>query len=266
MTLLVGVLCEHGAVIASDRQASHGVMGNQTVGLPVTKVRILGTSTLFASSGPIGLSQQYAASIEPHAPRFGGGKYHGNFDLSLQKGLRQILNPALETAGLAAKFIGNAVNPDVLCQSLLAARFQDGLKLIEISPQAGFEVLSKDIPFVCQGSGKQNADPFLRYLWSVYFSDRPPSLQEAILVAYWTVKVAIDLKSPMVGFTPDVFVLDAPNPKAPDKFIGRQVNESQLLEHSGFIKSVEDAMRSVRDGIVNPPAAASTEPPTMPTT
>jgi 20S proteasome alpha/beta subunit len=65
VTLLVGVLCSAGAVIAADRQATHGAMGQMTVGQPVTKIRIIGGDTLFACSGHAGLGQQLAAIVDP---------------------------------------------------------------------------------------------------------------------------------------------------------------------------------------------------------
>jgi 20S proteasome alpha/beta subunit len=75
MTLLVGVLCSNGAVIAADRQAMHGAMGQMTVGQAVTKVRIIGSNTLFASSGHGGLGQQLSAIVEGKGLQFSAVSY-----------------------------------------------------------------------------------------------------------------------------------------------------------------------------------------------
>jgi 20S proteasome alpha/beta subunit len=69
MTLLVGIVCDGGAVIAADRQASHGVFGNITVGHQVSKINTIGGNTLFASSGPVGLSQQLANVVQGELPQ-----------------------------------------------------------------------------------------------------------------------------------------------------------------------------------------------------
>ncbi len=64
MTLLIGILCTDGAVIAADRQATHGNAGQPTIAQPVSKVTPIGGNILFAVSGHIGLGQQLTAEIE----------------------------------------------------------------------------------------------------------------------------------------------------------------------------------------------------------
>jgi hypothetical protein len=110
------------------------------------------------------------------------------------------------------------------------------------------------------GSGKSNADPFLRYVWSVFFDSREPNLNEAVLAAYWTVKVGIDLKSSGVGFDVDVFVLEAKDKAS----VTRLVQGEELAEASGFIKEAEDAWRDIRDRMRGA-AGEIIAPPTMST-
>src|SRR5882762_8776794 len=98
MTLLVGIVCDGGAVIAADRQASHGVFGNVTVGHQVSKINAIGSNTLFASSGPVGLSQQLAHIVQGELHQFKNRNY-GSVATLLQKKVREILDPALQTAG-----------------------------------------------------------------------------------------------------------------------------------------------------------------------
>ena len=149
----------------------------------------------------------------------------------------------------------------MLCSSLLATEFKDGLQLIEISAQGGFECLTPQLPYICQGSGKQNADPFLAFIWSVYFGSSRPNISEAVLAAYWTVKVAIDLKSSGVGFAPDVSVLE----KATDGpgYIARQLGPNDLNETNDFIAEAESALRSIRDRM-KPSGGDVSQPPTLP--
>jgi hypothetical protein len=52
MTLLVGIYCEDGIVIAADQQATLGTISRPTVGSSVTKIMpIKGSSALYAFSG-----------------------------------------------------------------------------------------------------------------------------------------------------------------------------------------------------------------------
>ena len=97
MTLLVGILCDGGCVIAADRQATHGAMGTQTVGQPTTKVSIIGGDTLFATSGKVGMGQQFEAIIQDKHKEFKTRKFR-SADKLIQEHLRKVIDPALETA------------------------------------------------------------------------------------------------------------------------------------------------------------------------
>src|ERR1019366_2435757 len=125
---------------------------------------------------------------------------------------------------------------DVLCGGMLAGKFTEGIQLIDISHQGLCEILTTDrVPFACNGSGKQNADPILRFLWNTYWEKQHPTLREAVLAAYWTIKIVIDLKTTGVGYGPDVFVLqksgrDGKHAKA------RQIAADELAEHDEFIQ------------------------------
>lgn len=65
MTLLVAILCDDGAVIAADKQTSHGTgLSGVTVGHSTTKIQALKHNVLIASSGHRGLGQQFASAVE----------------------------------------------------------------------------------------------------------------------------------------------------------------------------------------------------------
>jgi hypothetical protein len=82
-----------------------------------------------------------------------------------------------------------------------------------------------------------------------------------VLAAYWTVKVAINLKSSGVGFAPDVSVLE----KAPggSGYIARQLGPNDLNETNDFIAEAESALRSIRDRM-KPSGGDVSQPPTLP--
>lgn len=261
MTLLVGVLCSNGAVIAADRQATHGAMGQHTVGQSVTKVRVINGEGLYASSGHNGLGQQLGAIVESKQPEFKNQRYDA-YIVKLQDALRPLVNNALNTAGLAARVVGNAAAMgDSLCGGLLAAGFKDGLRLVEITPQVAVEYMTKDLPFISMGSGKMSADPFLGFLRKVFWPNELPTIQEGALAAYWTIRHAIDMKVFGVGFDVDVFTVE-PSAKT---FIARKLDDAELAEHVDFMKEAEQALRGVREAMTAPPAAEAPAetPPTL---
>lgn len=264
MTLLVGILCPEGVVIATDRQVTHGAMGQATIGQAGTKAAIIRKEesrrgeALYASAGAIGLGQQISAAIDHLDIKFHTQKCVAALE-HIQKATRGIIAPAMELAAKAVHVIGHpATQSDAVCGGLLAGRFSDGIKLVELNPQGGAEILTlESVPFICQGSGKNNADPFLRFLWDVYWSNKPPSLKEAVLAGYWTVKVVTQLRTPMVGCGVEVFTLRSDNNVAR----AEQIPASAFEEHDGFISAVEEAMRGVRDSMLGTSGVASPEPP-----
>jgi hypothetical protein len=154
-----------------------------------------------------------------------------------------------------------ATQQDAICGGLFATKFSDGIKLIELNAQGGCEILTLDsVPFICLGSGKANADPFLRFLWDIYWSKNPPSLKEAVLAGYWTIKVVTQLHTSGVGCGVEVFTLKHEGNFA----IAEKIADSALDERNEFIASVEEAMRGVRDVLLGKIADPSAPPPPVP--
>jgi 20S proteasome alpha/beta subunit len=261
VTLLVGVLCSNGAVPAADRQATHGAMGQQTVGQSVTKVQVIRGEALYATSGHKGLGQQLCSVVEGKQQEFKNQGYDRNI-VKLQEALRPIVDAGFQTARNAAGVIGNAAAAnDCICGGLLAAGFKDGLKLVEITPQLAVEYMTDDMPFISMGSGKASADLFLGFLQKVYWPTKLPTIQEGALAAYWTIQHAIDMKVAGVGFSVDVFVI-APSDKT---YKARKLEDAELAEHADFIKASEEALRSLRDALTKSPATQgpAETPPTL---
>jgi 20S proteasome alpha/beta subunit len=261
VTLLVGVLCSNGAVLAADRQATHGAMGQQTVGQSVTKVQVIRGEALYATSGHKGLGQQLCAIVEGKQQEFKNQGYDRNI-VKLQEALRPVIDAGFQTARNAAGVIGNAAAAnDCICGGgLLAAGFKDGLKLVEITPQLAVEYMTDDMPFISMGSGKASADLFLGFLQKVYWQTKLPTIQEGALAAYWTIQHAIDMKVAGVGFSVDVFVV-APSDKT---YKARKLEDAEVAEHAEFIKASEEALRSVREALTKSPATQG--PPETPPT
>jgi 20S proteasome alpha/beta subunit len=263
MTLLVGILCENGAVIAADRQTTHGTsLSGVTVGKSANKISLVSGEMLLACSGYRGLGQQLSGELEGmknfHAQR------RGDVAKKIQEKFRELLRPAFSLMQNAPAGLQNAAQSDVICGSILAAKFQDGVNVAELTWNGSIEFLSPDVPFICLGSGKANADPFLGFLFSVYFSDsRRPTLSEGELLAYWTISLGIELKSQGVGFGVDVFSLDGGNSSsAASKPNVKQLSDGELEEHREFIRSAMTAMKSVKDTIATGDA---TPPPELKT-
>lgn len=265
MTLLVGILCSNGVVMASDRQVTHGALGLRTVGHPGTKIHVLeeeagnAPRTLFGTSGSVGLGQQFEEILKVSRARMRGEKY-GLVSVELQKRLRDPMAAAANAAQAMVPIVGHqAAQPGALCGALLATTFADGLKLIEISPSGGFEYLTRDVPFVCMGSGKQNADPMLRFFWAILWPEQLPSVQEGILAAHLTITTVTELRTEGVGMGLDVFTIQpGRDSKGKESLIAAQVEKEKTAEHDSFHVSIREAIKGVRDKLagVAPPEGA----------
>ena len=108
MTLIVGVRCEYGVVLAADQQATHGVFGAPTIGQPVEKIRLLGTNVLLGISGHVGVGQQIEDAIS-QASRSVHQKNCGAFIKSLQTEIKKVVDPRYESAQIADGHIMNVM-------------------------------------------------------------------------------------------------------------------------------------------------------------
>jgi len=189
------------------------------------------------------------------------GKTVADAAKEIQGAFRELAAPAYEMAQRAAPFIGQqAAGGDVTCGSILAAKFNDGVFIIEITRVGAVELYSKDLPFICLGSGKQNADPILAHLWSIFFpSPNIPTISEGALMAYWTVRAAINVASPLIGLGIDVFVLD---PKATPQT--RELADAELKPHDAFIDEAATALRRLADTMRGEAQALSPVPKLKP--
>jgi 20S proteasome alpha/beta subunit len=247
MTVLVAIYCDDGIVIAGDQQATHGTVVRPTVGTPIIKISTIKDNRgLFAFSGFTGIGQQIGADVERVI----------NFDVpyfaqvgQIQQSVHSVVMGFVQRAQLLTQL---GWYPDgrgeAICASLVAGNFADGLKLFEITPTGACDLINQS-RWTSIGSGQQNADPILAFLWDVYWKDRQLRVSEAILTAYWAVRATIEAKSFGVGFDVDVFVLE----KIGEDFVGRQVSNEQLTDDDDFITRVKESMRAFRDELTPTP-------------
>ena len=258
MTLLIGILCSNGAVIAADKQATHGAFGMPTVGQSVTKISAIDGTVLFGSSGHLGMSQQFEALISPWVNEGYFAKNTYAIAISrVQQGFRPIVEGAFKTATAAAPIVGaQAAQADCICGSILATSFRDGVKIVEITPQVTVEFLTPELSFIALGSVKQTADPFLGFLKKIFWPDRLPTVREGILAGFWTVSHAIDMRVSGVGLGVDLFTFE----QQEARWSARQVSDGEIEEHRLFIGACEDALRAVQASIAKPEAEAAPVP------
>ena len=239
MTVLVGILASDGAAIAADRQVTVG-----HVGLPMLKIAPIGGDSLVASSGSLALGQNIRTVFETHHPELRAGPYAEHLP-AMEQAIRVAVTPTLHMAEKTRYVIPGAENNALAC-SLACIPFADGLRLCHVDWDGSIYCLNENLPYVTAGSGKINADPFIRFIWDVFWP-RPghlPPLREAIFAAYWTVQMNIEYQSTGVGIGVDVWTV---NRNADGSYAAAETDWTRLEPSGMFIESMKQAMRAQRD-------------------
>lgn len=239
MTVLVGILASDGVAIAADRQVTVG-----HVGLPMPKIAPIGGESLVACSGSLALGQKIRMVFEAHHAEFKAHPYSEHLPV-LEQAIRVVVTPALQMAEKTRYVIPGAENNALAC-SLACIAFADGLRLCHVDYDGSIYCLNENLPYVTAGSGKINADPFLRFIWDVFWPDAGhlPPLREAIFAAYWTVQMNIEYQSTGVGIGVDVWTVE----RSSDGSFAAAATDRERLEPSGmFIETMKQAMRAQRD-------------------
>lgn len=254
MTIVVGILCDGGAVLAADKLATAG-----NIGQPITKIQPLGDKAVAAFSGNVEVGRVIAQNVSRLL-----GPYPESTDFFefLKKLRTDILREFDEdrTRYGASGPLGLRLWKQMLCTCLLAAPFKDGPRLLQFDIEGVFRVVTDEPPFLCSGSGAANADPFISYLRTVFWPEGRPPLREGILAGYWTVKLAIELHTPQVGIDADAAVVE----KQPKGWCVRTVPKPELAENDEFIEGARQALRDFRDRIFSKtPSERPSAPPTL---
>jgi len=245
VTLVVGILCSDGVVMASDSAATYGdASASLTIGQQqVTKLKQVGTCyCLYASSGAIGISQILSSAIEK---AFNAGELASGRDVKtppdsmhkLGQLVAQHVQPYFRNASLGAEFLGHgAAGMTVTCSSLVAYCFQNQPCLFQIAPSGAPEQATAELPFVALGSGQGIADPFLAFIKRVLWRNAQPSLAQGRFAAAWTIRHATETNPGGVGGPLQMATLsiEATTPK---------IEFSGFEQHQSAIDGAEDALR-----------------------
>lgn len=250
MTLIVGITCADGVVLASDSAATFAMDGIPTIGQQeVKKVLILSNSILYASTGAFGISQLVAHSLKSG---WDGNEFaHTNTpeEMMAKIGARiaGLVKPYLESAVLLRQL--NKDPSTSLCKCVVAIPVKKRPYLLTFDYNGAPEVVSAELPFVSMGSAQGIADPFLALLRRLLWPKTAPNLAEGRLVAAWTIEHARRTNPGGVGGPIQLSTLSADGTAS--------IGSEDIQEHLGQINSAEDAIvKQLRGTAESPP-----EPP-----
>jgi 20S proteasome alpha/beta subunit len=248
MTLIVGILCSDGAVVASDGAATLGSLGSPTVRQEVKKLDVLNDKIIVGVSGPVGLGQKIKHKIDA---QWSANDFSSLDEVQvsskISEGMREHINPLLQTAQLSVPVVGNAVaGSSALSSSIVAMIVKHKPTLMQFDFQAASELANNDIPFISVGSGQPLADPFLAFIRRIFWKDHLPNLNEGIFAALWTLSHAIEVNPGGVSKPIQVAVL-----KEEDGGCAVELEESEYKEHYDAIEAAEEKLSTFREEIIS---------------
>lgn len=188
MTVLVGIQCKDGVVIASDSAATFGANGHATIGQQsVQKVSLIQDRIVFAGTGAVGIAQLIIQSLDAGWTAGVFKNIKSGPDMMRLIGVRigETVAPFLQTGKLQHGLTGEASAS--LCKSLIALPVVKKFKLFQFDFGGAPEQATEQLPFIALGSGQAIADPFLALLKGMMWSESVPTLAEGRLAAIWTI-------------------------------------------------------------------------------
>lgn len=265
MTLIVAVKCRDGIVVGADGAATLGVPGQPpTARQPVRKLQIVKGKLIIGTSGPVGLGQRLADEITTiwNENKLSNKSPEAAMTYIRQEFVSKHIGVELQVAGMAKNAIGAAALSSALSHTVLAIPISRQLCLFQFDQQGAPEMATADLPFVAVGSGQAIADPFMAFLRRVLWQhtgkgqDSLPPLGDGITATLWTLQHAI-LTSP--GGIADPVQMMIIRKEGKD-FGARELDETELAEHSLAIESLEDTIGSEWLRLREPPAAGDVSP------
>ena len=256
MTLLIGIKCTDGLVIAADGATTFGdSLGNRTIRQPSRKLTIIDNRMIVAVTGPVGLQQRFVGELSALQPG-PNMKRHQMMEL-LANAIRKPLQNEYKNAEAVRGALGNAAIQGVLSGTIIGLAVESQPTLIQFDHQGSPECATDTLRFISLGSGQPLADPFLAFLARVFWQDHAPTLNEGIFAATWTLQHAIKTNPGGVDDPIQVMTLTPAKGSAPDI---RELAPTDLQEHRQAIMAAESRLATFRDAMK--PAEHQTAIPT----
>lgn len=240
MTLIVGIVCKDGVVVASDSAATFGTEGVPTIGQQhVTKIHRLSDSVLFSCTGAVGMGQLIGNRIKRdwEANVYQGIKTPEEVMNAIGTSIAGLVGPYLQTANFVRPLVGDA-SPS-LCKTLAVLPVRRVPCLFTFDYNGAPEQMTPELPFVAMGAGQPIADPFLALLKRLLWQGKQPTLSEGRLAAVWTIDHVRLTHPGGVGGSIQLATLSAMEGKQPTVTV---LGEDSIQEHLQQVSVAEKAL------------------------
>lgn len=199
MTLIIGLACKDGVILASDGQATTSSTGGP-IRMTMSKIKYLGNHKLWGASGSVGMIQKIE-SVFGNLP-----KEILNAPLS-EPQLRQTIFQNAHTIRAQElerhrALYGSGRDAEAGVADLLIIEYQGNPRIWHITPDCADEFL-EEFGYGTSGSGDIFAHTLLKN-----FKIKEFSLEQGALIAYRVLRDAIDIGAFGLGEPIDIWVID----------------------------------------------------------
>jgi ATP-dependent protease HslVU (ClpYQ) peptidase subunit len=260
VTLIVGIQCQNGVVLAADSEVTMGSAGvGVTAALRTAHKLTIQGKIIIGASGFVGLVQRMAPVLEK-ACENSINKKPDVIQKAVRDALVDIVKPEVEMAAAVARATGNGdVMQYALPCVLIAAAVNQQPRLLRVYETCGNEYVTPEIPFVAIGSGQKYAEPFLAFIRrALWPQEGLPTVADAEFYAYWTLDHVIKTHAQGgIGGKIELFTLT----KEGNEWKAAPLDDGRLEHHENAVESAIDALRVWRAQFGVTPTAPSPKAP-----
>ena len=246
MTVVVAFLCSDGAVIAADSMITTSIGGRPVGHLKGKKTEVLQDNQIFAYAGDQGQGARFRILTDGYRDAVAKAVHPIDYPLDLTEAILAQFQKTLILNTFDVDVALGFLHNDQPCCAVFEGALQP--RLLD---QVHF--------FASLGSGKQMADPFLRFIVDVFCNQGVPNVREAIFLATWIVEHVIETNPG--GVAGPITIVTIEKDATSGDWGAVEIPDTEIDEHRQAIKSAGDALRAWRDGLQSGEAAEGTDAP-----
>lgn len=242
MTLILGIKCQDGVVMAADSAATMAVqLGPSTVVQKCTKLSPIG-DLVIGTAGPVGLGQLFTDETERIQK---SRNYRCNWrtlsdaKTALRNAMWSYAKTEWESVEVLTRSIGPRATEMAISSTLVAFPVLDKPCLVQFDCRCSPEHATEALPFITIGSGQLLADAFLAFIRGVLWPSGLPELQQGVFYAIWAVLEAIRVSPGGLAEPVQVVTLS----KTDGSWAARELLPDELGEHRQAISDIQEGLR-----------------------
>lgn len=204
MTICIGVLCSDGGVIGTDRELTHiDARGFDVASQPFDKLFLDGTRAAYGFAGDVSAAQQtWARLSDPEIVRHPAPSLSALSD-SVRRALHAVPNAYTDHCkaqeipadhGLIKDYSRESVGEGFLLSSTITGG-RRAPALISWSGAFHVHALSEQVYVRSFGDGSLAGTPTALALANAVFPERLPTVAEAMILAFWTIRHVIGTRA-----------------------------------------------------------------------